>query len=583
MSDIDSSDHSGWSKENDPWGNDSYWDQYDKSHDDSHPSDNDDGDDREERERDIQDASDIDLNQYPEKLVMASAGLPALGFLTYQGVLSFTSSPFVSANIKSVFSKSLTALKASVLEAISVAPKLARVTGVGIAIEGLWPSSNIMSTQAEMAQLGKYGVLDRDIFDRNKARKVTTMPADIVTNQISNIGKKTSLSIHTQVMSALDKNTGKQRTIVSTGQAISIPIVKATATSTPNVYTAPIIAGAKPVRISVSENKVDKNKQVVINSKPNARYYIPSSRLKTHHAIVDFGGKHEALYVSIIDVIDINNEKQIVEKEWAEWSTLYPLEAALLELEEAKKRLANIDKQYQAQVAVINKLKATPEGLALADPVKNPLIYPQNQTQKEYFKNIEISLNNKAFLSILLKDGVRSYLGNVVNEAVKENIVTGWQIVAFSALHNRLADQVLAVHTQIEDAKKKLAPILESRKKAEGEKKAAENKVKEEEAKVKGKTPEIKIEGKIKGQMGERGWTEQDIKNTVTQGASGDSFDKRKPKNTDDGLGRDDPATVYGQPGKYVVVNDRTGEVTQVSDKTDPDWIDDSRIRWNNK
>ncbi|WP_311746976.1 colicin-like bacteriocin tRNase domain-containing protein [Proteus terrae] len=301
------------------------YDDYDED-DNSNYTDNDNEDrDRNERERDIQDASDIDLNQYPEKLVMASAGLPALGFLTYQGVLSFTSSPFVSANIKSVFSKSLTALKASALEAISVAPKLARVTGVGIAIEGLWPSSNIMSTQAEMALLGKYGVLDRDIFDRNKARKVTTMPADIVTNQISNIGKKTSLSIHTQVMSALDKNTGKQRTIVSTGQAISIPIVKATATSTPNVYTAPIIAGAKSVRISVSENKVDKNKQVVINSKPNARYYIPSSKLKTHHAIVDFGGKHEALYVSIIDVIDINNEKQIVEKEWAEWSTLYPL------------------------------------------------------------------------------------------------------------------------------------------------------------------------------------------------------------------------------------------------------------------
>lgn len=457
-------------------------DYYDYDEDDnSNYTDNDNEDrDRNERERDIQDASDIDLNQYPEKLVMASAGLPALGFLTYQGVLSFTSSPFVSANIKSIFSKSLTALKASALEAISVAPKLARVTGVGIAIEGLWPSSNIMSTQAEMALLGKYGVLDRDIFDRNKARKVTTMPADIVTNQISNIGKKTSLSIHTQVMSALDKNTGKQRTIVSTGQAISIPIVKATVTSTPNVYTAPIIAGTKPVRISVSENKADKNKQVVINSKPNVGYYIPSSKLKTHHAIVDFGGKHEALYVSIIDVIDVNNEKQIVEKEWAEWSTLYPLEAALLELEEAKKRLANIDKQYQAQVAVINKLKATPEGLALADPVKNPLIYPQNQTQKEYFKNIEISLNNKAFLSILLKDGVRSYLGNVVNEAVKENIVTGWQIVAFSALHNRLADQVLAVHTQIEDAKKKLAPILESRKKAEGKKKAAEDKVKKE-------------------------------------------------------------------------------------------------------
>ncbi|WP_342639822.1 colicin-like bacteriocin tRNase domain-containing protein [Proteus faecis] len=480
MSDIDSSDHSGWSKENDPWGNDSYWDQYDKSHDDSHPGDNDDGDDRDERERDIQDASDIDLNQYPEKLVMASAGLPALGFLTYQGVLSFTSSPFVSANIKSAFSKSLTALRTSAVEAMSVAPKLARVTGVGIAIEGLWPSSNIMSTQAEMALLNNYGILDRDIFDRNKARKVTTMPADIVTNQISDIGKKTSLSIHTQVISALDKNTGKQRTIVSTGQAISIPIVKATATSTPNIYTAPIITGVKPVRISVSENKADKNKQVVINSKPNAGYYIPSSKLKTHHAIVDFGGKHEALYVSIIDVIDVNNEKQIVETEWAKWSTLHPLEAALLELEEAKKRLANIDKHYQAQVAVINKLKATPEGLALADPVKNPLVYPKSKEQQGILNNIDIKIDNKVFLSLLLKNGTKAYLGEVVNSAFKNGTINGVQIILYSALHERLAIRLLEVNSQIENEKKKLVPILESRKKAEGKKKAAEDKVKKE-------------------------------------------------------------------------------------------------------
>ncbi|QNH67455.1 hypothetical protein H7F13_10940 [Proteus vulgaris] len=39
------------------------------------------------------------------------------------------------------------------------------------------------------------------------------------------------------------------------------------------------------------------------------------------------------------------------------------------------------------------------------------------------------------------------------------------------------------MHTQIEDAKKKLAPILESRKKVEGKKKAAEDKVKIEQDK----------------------------------------------------------------------------------------------------
>ncbi|MEQ4986187.1 colicin-like bacteriocin tRNase domain-containing protein [Proteus sp. fly-1089] len=478
MSDIDSSDHSGWSKENDPWGNDSYWDQYDKSHDDSHPGDNDDGDDRDERERDIQDVSGVDLSRYPEKLVMASAAMPALGFLTYQGVLSFTSSPFVSANVKSVFSKSLTTLRTSALEAMSVAPSLAKLTTIGIAIEGLWPSNNIMSTQAEMALLNNYGILDRDIFDRNKARKVTTMPADIVTNQISDIGKKTSLSIHTQVMSALDKNAGKQRTIVSTGQAISIPIVKATATSTPNVYTAPVIAGSKPVRISVSENKADKSKQVVINSKPNAGYYIPSSKLNTHHAIVDFGGKHEALYVSIIDVIDVNNEKQVVETEWAEWSTLHPLEAALLELEEAKKRLANIDKQFQVQVAVINKLKATPEGLMLADPVKTPLVYKQDRKQISVTK-VEVKIADKILLNILLNKGMGAYLSEV-EKRIAVNKPDRIQTYLIKLFYERLGDQVLSYNNQLAKLKESLAPILESRKKAESEKKATEDKVKKE-------------------------------------------------------------------------------------------------------
>lgn len=129
---------------------------------------------------------------------------------------------------------------------------------------------------------------------------------------------------------------------------------------------------------------------------------------------------------------------------------------------------------------------------------------------------------------------------------------------------------------------KALSDAMENRKKAEGKKKSAEDKVKEAKDK-KGKTPELKFEGKVKGQMDGRGWTEQDVKDTVAKGPKGKSFDKRKAKNTDDGLGRDDTATVYGKPGEYVVVNDRTGEVVQISDKTDPKWVDDSRIQWEGK
>lgn len=98
------------------------------------------------------------------------------------------------------------------------------------------------------------------------------------------------------------------------------------------------------------------------------------------------------------------------------------------------------------------------------------------------------------------------------------------------------------------------------------------------------KTPELKFDEKIKGQMSGRGWTEQDVKDTVAKGPKGKSFDKRSPKKTPpDHLGRNDTATVYGKQGEYVVVNDRTGEVVQVSDRKDPEWADDSRIQWEKK
>lgn len=144
----------------------------------------------------------------------------------------------------------------------------------------------------------------------------------------------------------------------------------------------------------------------------------------------------------------------------------------------------------------------------------------------------------------------------------------------------RYIEDTIQKYTQAKDA---LAIAVESRKNTEGRKKAAEDKVKEEKDK-KEKTPELKFDEKIKDQMNGRGWTEQDVKDTVAKGPKGKSFDKRSPKKTPpDHLGHNDTATVYGKQSEYVVVNDRTGEVVQVSDKTDPQWIDDSRIQWEGK
>ncbi|WGY71816.1 hemagglutinin repeat-containing protein [Burkholderia cepacia] len=88
------------------------------------------------------------------------------------------------------------------------------------------------------------------------------------------------------------------------------------------------------------------------------------------------------------------------------------------------------------------------------------------------------------------------------------------------------------------------------------------------------------IDSKISDQLVDRGWTESEIQAVVKNGATGTSIDKRSAKKSPDGVARDDPATVYGAPNGYIVVNDRTGEVVQVSDKNDPSWTVDGRVKW---
>ncbi len=93
-------------------------------------------------------------------------------------------------------------------------------------------------------------------------------------------------------------------------------------------------------------------------------------------------------------------------------------------------------------------------------------------------------------------------------------------------------------------------------------------------------TGKVTIDGKIGGQLEARGWTQQEVQAVVNEGPVGTTMDNRSAGKTPDGLPRNDPASVYGSKNGYVVVNDPTGEVVQVSGKNDPGWIPDSRIQW---
>ncbi len=82
-------------------------------------------------------------------------------------------------------------------------------------------------------------------------------------------------------------------------------------------------------------------------------------------------------------------------------------------------------------------------------------------------------------------------------------------------------------------------------------------------------------ENKIGKQMPKRGWNETSIKDTLENPAKTVKTTDTRFKADGSGLRLNDPATAYySKDGGYVVRNDVTGDIVQVSDRNDPNWID---------
>ncbi|MBO1348474.1 MAG: hypothetical protein EBE86_014270 [Hormoscilla sp. GUM202] len=73
--------------------------------------------------------------------------------------------------------------------------------------------------------------------------------------------------------------------------------------------------------------------------------------------------------------------------------------------------------------------------------------------------------------------------------------------------------------------------------------------------------------------MSKRGWKQQSVVATIQNPAS--TAATRDNRYNIDGTQKNEPATVYYRSdGHYVVCNDLTGDIVQVSDTNDPNWID---------
>jgi RHS repeat-associated protein len=76
---------------------------------------------------------------------------------------------------------------------------------------------------------------------------------------------------------------------------------------------------------------------------------------------------------------------------------------------------------------------------------------------------------------------------------------------------------------------------------------------------------------KIEKQMAKRGWSRQSIDDAIANPTR--TVSTKDTRHLPGGARMDDSATAYyGKDGGYVVRNDRTGDVVQISDRNDPAW-----------
>ncbi|HDX5509456.1 TPA: S-type pyocin domain-containing protein [Escherichia coli] len=452
-----------------------------------------------------------------------------------------------------------------------------------------------------------YGILPAEIAkdDPNMMSKiVTSLPAETVTDaQVSSLPlDQATVSVTKRVTDVVKDE--RQHIAVVSGVPMSVPVVDAKPTNTPGVFSASF-PGVPSLAVSTVNDAPVSTSLPAGVTEDKDRTAFPAGFTfggGSHEAIIRFPADsgQKPVYVSVTDVLTPEQVKQRQDEDsrrQQEWDARHPVEVAEREYESAKAELEAENKKVQSFQATLDGLKNTPEGLALSDAGQHPLTSSESRfvavpgySGGGVHFDATATVDSRDRLNNLINMGATAYVNNVlelgdVSAPTEDGVKVGNAIKnATIEVYDKLRQRLLDRQNEINNAQASLNAAVESRNQKEENKRDAEGKLNDELEKNKGKIPDLKIDQKIRDQMPERGWTEDDIKNTVSNGATGTSFDKRSPKKTPpDYLGRNDPATVYGSPGKYVVVNDRTGEVTQISDKTDPGWVDDSRIQWGNK
>ncbi|MEX9771615.1 colicin-like bacteriocin tRNase domain-containing protein [Morganella morganii] len=256
----------------------------------------------------------------------ALAGFSVLMY-PQQSILKFT---LDIRNISAIVIPLRTHLLLALDTVLPIAGRMLGVAGI------LMPSSIAKDPPVIYYHDNSYGEGDDDPYI------LTTLPATLVTDASAEISAgKRSVPADVIVSLAAGERDGKHTTVITPVKDKMIPVVKAEKTDIPGVYGINIIPDMPPVLITVINNtKNTITKPDCINQAPLAEHYIPASPdIKTHHAIIDFFGEHEPVYLflsqlPLFEEIESENTIRL-------WQEQFPVEAARIAYQAAETELNN--------------------------------------------------------------------------------------------------------------------------------------------------------------------------------------------------------------------------------------------------
>ncbi|WP_272581398.1 colicin-like bacteriocin tRNase domain-containing protein [Providencia sp. PROV266] len=465
---VHASDGSGWSSENDPFG----------GNDNSGKGTGPEGNGNSGGSAGGGSNSSVNFSKTPEKQAVASVML-----MTIPSQIAIVEGTW-GITINTTALTSPFARLAGLLE--SSLPMAGRLTAVGallspspIALDTIDPAfrehqqqlANLVASQKLQSQTYSLTALPVSIVTDTPVKDISrqkTVPAKVVVEQVVSPEKN-------KVTPAMTKNPQQ------------VNVVQAKKTGRPGVYSVEIAPGKPALQIGMTDKKPSASFKTPSYDNVKPESVIPSVTSETYQGIVDFGGDHAPIYISISKNLTAEEEKKQAETAKIDWEIHNPIEAAQVELDIASQELASINKIYASKLDVLNKLKSTPEGLTLSNPVKYPLIYKQDANQIKQTKR-EISLNSQKLIDILFSSGVRDYLNEALKiEISKPPMINAQQAILISAFYERLGISLIDTENKIKEAEREFGIALEKKKKAEAkEKKAKDKKEKEDKRKKPG-------------------------------------------------------------------------------------------------